>query len=134
MTSLRDFIAARLDEDQEAAENASQDPDEGNVWTVGARRREFKQEARIGDDRDDLVFDIKDGVCVAFDELLEYLTRFHPRRILREIESKRAIVEEHSGTHSCGADHATDEDPCDTLKFMAAVYSDHPSYREEWAA
>lgn len=162
--SIVDFLNARLADDEAAAENASQDPDEGNVWSVGARKREWKQEARIGDDREDLVFDIKDGVCVDFDDLLAYLVRFHPARVLREVAAKRALVESITAeTHvvidsdpyfTCNA--ATEERDggeswarekwgtnCDCgrddrvktrLKILAAVYNDHPDYRKEWAA
>jgi len=157
--SIVDFLNARLAEDEAAAENASQDPDEGNSWSVGARKREWKQEARIGDDREDLVFDIKDGVCVDFDDLLAYLVRFHPARVLREVAAKRAIAREHgpSGKHTtvweweelgrwcpeCAAEPCRqidscpicgDDDGCRTVRLLAAVYSAHLDYREEWAA
>jgi hypothetical protein len=189
--SIVDFLNARLDEDQAAAENASQDPDEGNVWSVGARQGTWKQEARIGDDREDLVFDIKDGVCVGFDDLLAYLVRFHPARVLREVEAKRAILKHEvpidhaewklSGSESwflsgprffaeCWSDSTVnawisdvpDGPTLDTtgvvskdnlagcqafaeswireqlskrspvVRALAAVYSGHPDYREEW--
>lgn len=97
MTSLRDFIAARLEEDRDAA---------------------------LSGEFGDLRFG---GVN------LEASLR-NQDRTLREAHAKEAILDEHSGVHSCGADHATDDDPCDTLKYLAAIYSDHESYRKEWAA
>jgi len=145
--SIVDFLNARLADDEAAAENASQDPDEGNVWSVGARQGTWKQEARIGDDREDLVFDIKDGVCVDFDDLLAYLVRFHPARVLREVAAKRRIMERHSLSEAssitaycegCPGDEigypVVELNDCPELRDLAAVYSDHPDYREEWAA
>jgi hypothetical protein len=140
--SIVDFLNSRLDEDQAVAENASQDSDEGNAWSVGARQGSWKQEARIGDDREDLVFDIKDGVCVDFDGLLAHLTRFHPARVLREVAAKRSIVELHGLSHECSViDHTGEVDNChwvinpegcSTLLALAAVYSDHADYQQDW--
>lgn len=58
------------------------------------------------------------------------------RHMLAECEAKRKIVEEHRADHGsdpCDAHNASFETvPCDTLRFLAAIYADHPSYREEW--
>lgn len=65
-----------------------------------------------------------------------------PDRIRAECEVKRQIVEKHEvwgpGRGSC--DTCTDGDfvglvdegPCFTLRALAAVYADHPDYRQEW--
>lgn len=68
-------------------------------------------------------------------------------RLLAECEAKRQIVRLHEpygtpqrmvyGTiiacSTCGSvDDAPHEWPCETLKALAAVYADHPDYREEW--
>jgi hypothetical protein len=153
MTYIVDFLDARLEEDFEAAANASQDGDAGNTWTVGARQGSWRQEARIGDDREDLVFDVKDGACVGFDELLAYLVRFHPSRALQDVAAKRAIIDEHSSPHTvvdgfcgeCGRElpdgiHTKDQSycqihgfrECDTLLHIATVYDDHPDYQTAW--
>jgi hypothetical protein len=148
--SIVEFLHARIEEDFEAAFNASQDGDAGNTWTVGARDA---RKARMGDDREDLVFDIQNGVCIGFDELLTFLTRNDPARVLREVEAKRRIMERHKpddriivkgpyrGRYSCDGcnyeygtiDEATqDINECPELRDLAAVYSDSPDYREEW--
>jgi len=63
---------------------------------------------------------------------------YSPRRALREAEARWAIVDEHGGrppyhVDPCDAHDATFATiPCDTLRFLAAVYSDHPDYRDEW--
>jgi hypothetical protein len=81
----------------------------------------------------------------------EHITRHDPARVLREVTAKRAILEDHRikpttwrepddeafGCERCHFDR--DEGVygfgyCPTLKALATVYSDHESYREEWAA
>lgn len=55
----------------------------------------------------------------------------------REVAAKRAILAEHAtrnwkiddGVHDC--QWATW--PCRTLRLLAAVWNDHPDYRQEWA-
>ena len=57
-------------------------------------------------------------------------------RVLREVEAKRRIVDVaaecadgmwHTG-YTCGAENGY----ADILDHLAAVYADHPDYREEW--
>lgn len=75
-------------------------------------------------------------------------------RVLAECEAKRRIVAEHApferpyydraasefrtGTAGCGRCISDDRDvvdwPCATMRALAAVYADHPDYREEWRA
>lgn len=60
-------------------------------------------------------------------------------RILREAEAKQAIASFHQlrSDMLCSTCVETGPDaqafPCDTLKAVAAVYRDHPDYRQEWA-
>ena len=67
-----------------------------------------------------------------------------PARVLREVQAGRAILAEHhqwvfGGMTGCSVCHAGHEvgdpspGPCPTLRFLAAVYSDHPEYDQEWA-
>jgi len=59
---------------------------------------------------------------------------------LADIAAKRAIVERH---RKFPADEALRMQtmgcrcyggwPCDTLRYLASVYSDHPDYNPEWA-
>lgn len=68
-------------------------------------------------------------------------------RILAECAAKRRIVELHyqdvvPGKFDLAEDHACDRgwgdvaytEDCTTLRALAAVYSDHPDYRDEWRA
>ena len=57
----------------------------------------------------------------------------HPQRLLAEAKAKRAIVAEHAPVDPCDAhDAAFKTVACTTLLALAAIYSDHPEYREEW--
>jgi hypothetical protein len=91
------------------------------------------------------------------DAAVAYLKQFRPARVLREVESKRRILDGHpfeQGTVGgvCGTCHGNsrmeehwdgEEEtvewvdsemvwPCPTVRNLAAVYSDRPGYREEW--
>jgi Family of unknown function (DUF6221) len=56
-----------------------------------------------------------------------------PARVLAECKAKRAIVGRHQQYEGNGiCEECRHYDPCDTLRFLAAVYADHPDYREEW--
>ena len=80
----------------------------------------------------------------------EHAARHDPARVLREVAAKRAILAEHGPANGgrdpdrcrvCTAiaptgmghtDARRFRAPCPTLLFLAAVYSDHPDYRQEW--
>ena len=68
-----------------------------------------------------------------FDEVPTEL--IDPARVLREAGAGRAIVEIHRPGFDPGDAHDADlrSIPCDTIRHLAAVYSDHPDYREEWS-
>jgi hypothetical protein len=65
-----------------------------------------------------------------------------PARVLREVEAKRWIIDEHEvadqGCETCGnydptGLHAHETDgPCATLRLLALPYADHEDFREEW--
>jgi hypothetical protein len=56
-------------------------------------------------------------------------------RVLAECEAKRRIVALHApddeGFHICH-DSLADDSDCGELRALAAIYADHPDYREEW--
>jgi len=109
--------------------------------------------ARLDEDTDDIEASIAgeleslhaDGVDSTRDELLTPIPGEYepdlPRR-LREVEAKRSLIEDHTG-QCCVNDTCCGEiagyfdseagDPCPVLLVLAAIYSDHPDYRQEWA-
>lgn len=71
----------------------------------------------------------------------------YPARVLREVAAKRAILERHAphqpafgglACNWCSEDVddrpsvAKEPWPCDDIRAIAAVWSDHPDYRAEW--
>jgi hypothetical protein len=92
-----------------------------------------------------------------------HIARWDPARVLREVDAKRKILDEHHRIEQRGLWHkgtgyetefiramcvliGDDEDqggsrwryrehaewPCQTVLFLAAIYSDRPGYREDW--
>ena len=70
------------------------------------------------------------GIGVATEQEVRHIARHDPARVLAECEAKRRIVE-------LFPDAAQDGDGWNdagysVLRDLAAVYADHPDYREEW--
>lgn len=113
--TITEFLTARLDEDEAVARAASPGP-----WSAE------DEEVKAVDDI---------TVCDAFAlsspqtrATAEHIARHDPARILAEVASKRAIVEEagqfglREGVMSFMA-----------LCHLATVYADHPDFQAEWA-
>lgn len=71
---------------------------------------------------------------------------WEPSRVLAECAAKRAVIEHHKRVPDIYGDDAGDTCsictetgpmpqgwPCLTVAALAAVYSDHPDYQQEWA-
>lgn len=108
---ITEFIAARLAEDEAAANEVHRPGDCGCV------------------DRDG-----------EFDPDPVYCSCHYPARVLREVAAKRAIMGLHDlPEHYCplpvlpgrhGQLWTPEEGPCWTLRLLASTYSDHPDYAE----
>ena len=117
MSELVDFLAARLDEDEQTAHDAD-----------GARLFALSQSGHIV---------INDA---------GYLQHFTRDRALREVEVKRRIIAAHTpddtAPNECpmcvenehGYPEGMETAPCWTLRLLATAYADHEDYRPEWAA
>jgi hypothetical protein len=46
--------------------------------------------------------------------------------------AKRALLERHLIDYGRGHESAERGGPCPEIGLLAAIYSDHPDYREEW--
>lgn len=94
------------------------------------------------------------------EDVANHIGRHDPDRVLREVEAKRAILAEHPADQNgfkwinggatrvpdmrCATCHEVPDDPdydnccddfaypCPTVLTIAAVYADHPDYRDEW--
>jgi Family of unknown function (DUF6221) len=120
MDDLAAFIEARLDEDEAMAKAAYQHgpnptqplaPPEGSWWPV-VRLMERLGSGTYND--------------------ANHIARHDPARVLREVAAKRAIVAEH-GRDNFGCQSCQGDQRC-PIPFLAAIWSDHPDYRAEWAA
>jgi len=122
VTPLTEFLAARLDEDREAATKAGgrEWAYNGHIWLV------------VDHEGDPVVYD--EGKPNWFQA--SHIVRHDPARVLREVAAKRALLEEFELPGlDCAATSAA-PDNCRqhrVLRQLAAIYSDHSDFREEWA-
>lgn len=135
LIELADFLTARCDEDEQAAKSALR----GDVieWVV---------ERLAGYDRLLEMYEYDDGTqdsdAIAFfgaDQLADHIARHDPARVLREVEAKRLIIDEHPSRgrinvecKTCSGDHWGEDYPCPTLRLLALPYADHPDFRDAW--
>lgn len=136
--NLAEFLAARLDEDEATAKAATPAP-----WVVD----DYDSKTIYVDAHEQYVVPIWD--MRPEDQRPEdaaHIARHDPARVLRDVEAKRKILAIHQphlsdygepptcsacwpepkiGTHPLY--------PCSTVRALAAVWSDHPDYRQEWA-
>jgi len=116
--TITEFLDARIAEDEAAAKSATNAPWDlmgGNEWL-------YPFGFSIGSDDDIRGSDA------------EHIARHDPARVLAECSAKRAIIAAHKRQEN-------DDDPRAwivaseiLLNTLAAVYKDHPGYRQEWAA
>lgn len=121
------FLTARLDEDEAAAKAVADYPapwrascyNHGTEWAVTDASYDFAA-AEVGEE-------------AAF-----HIALHDPARVLREVEAKRVIVnlaakvrEWTDGSAGATAGYAAVV-VGDTLRVLAAVYSDHPDYDQSW--
>ena len=118
--TLTEFLAARLDEDEAAAQSA------GNV---------SNNTAGVGPPGPPGPFGGGGGAAPS-------ATAAGGARMLREVAAKRRILELHDRAHECSVYSHGDVDSgawvddgetCSTLRVAAAVWSGHPDYDETWA-
>jgi hypothetical protein len=146
---------AAIDPDRPGANWEWIDPDddtaadfEDGSLVVGSLRtvEDFPTRSGVGDLPAFIIHtaeDVMEGAAV-------HIVRHDPARVLREVEAKRAVIAEHATMTAiwwpdveaieveccerCSNDEheVAVEAPCPTLLALAAVYQDHPDWREEW--
>jgi hypothetical protein len=109
------FLNARLAEDEEAARRATDGPWHQAGMSVRGRGRAY------GTGKEDVILVIRH----TWPQEAAHICRHDPARVLREVAAKRAIL----SSYTAAPDWVGRED----VGHLAAVYSDHPDYREEWA-
>lgn len=134
MDDLIAFVTARLDEDEATAREA-----------VGLTECWIAEEPAIGV----VLVDGEPLIEGHITGLTAHIARHDPARVLREVAAKRGILAEHqhekveypAGGHpfGCGLceydrEYGMNGDGwCKTVRLVAAAWSDHPDYRQEWA-
>lgn len=155
MTTLIEFLEARIAEDEAAARAATDGPwgvdKDGEVYKSDSVREvpctRLDGSKYISTDQINVTCD-SEGMRASVElENAIHIARHDPARVLREVAAKRAVLETVLPCPTClegsrcvphdasaGAPTwrpATDRDER-ALKLLATVYSDHPDYREEW--
>jgi hypothetical protein len=154
--TLTDFLLARIAEDEAVAQNAwpdrwEQDGDRNSVQTAETGLRGGYEGLHMGVANMAMTV----GSYRAEARNAAHIARHDPARVLAECEAKRRIVELHRigdpdewdpdlwACRLCQWDedcdspkhdyqHGAGRFPCDTLRHLAAVYADHPDYRDDW--
>jgi hypothetical protein len=140
---LVEFIRARLDED-EAAARAAQTK---HPWDDGYESfDELANGMLVGDGQasvnDGHTLGARPIVVVQEEwtypphgfELVEHIARHDPARVLREVEAKRRILDEVHPNFEAAEEEAgvISGGPDLLLRLLAALYVDHPDYRDGW--
>ena len=141
-----EFLRSRLDEEEAVAKAAD---DGGAPWKL------VDYVDRVGDVAQDVVRILDgEGNTIAAsgnydglgDDEIRHIARWDPARVLREVEAKRRIIDEHpcredsiDGSRTCPTCIVDwqwpkfEPWPCLTLRLLALPYADHAEYRqEEW--
>lgn len=126
MTTLTEFLAARLDEDEAAAREASQAIGSGE-WGHGQRQVRSVTLTLVAETAAD-----------------RHIARHDPARVLREVAAKRRVLERHSPVDMLGALYCdgcpTDEDgyhgyklsDCPELQNLAFIWNEHEDWDPRW--
>lgn len=137
MDDLVKFIQERTDEDERIAKAATSPPWSADGMSVRGHERPYADSTG------------RATVLVVrhtWPQESAHIIRHDPARTLREVEMVRAILAEHATVTAafsgqiCRVCWTTrkegplegDPYPCRTLRLVAAIWSDHPDYKEEW--
>jgi hypothetical protein len=118
MSDLVEFLKARLGEDEQAARRAGETFRQiGETGVIVATEGDRAEECASAN----------------WTGAAEHIVRHDPARVLREVEMKRRIIDEHHPVDPCDAHDAELESiPCDTLLLLALPYADHEEFQDEW--
>lgn len=135
MTTLTEFLLARIAEDEDAAMMSPMRTWEAHIPGT------FEPIQIIHKRRDVVAADVEENAA-------RHIARWTPARVLPECEAKRGIVELHQpydipqnmrwgsilACGMCGSvDDSPEEWPCESVKALAHVYADHPDFDPAWA-
>jgi len=126
MTTLTEFLLARITEDEQVARTASwfdRPPIEPTPdWTY--KGDGYEVEPGVTHDRE--------GIAAAVNpEEGTHIARHDPARVLAECEAKRRIIAMHGELCFGNGDRGAGDE---VLEHLAQVYADHPSFDPTWKA
>jgi hypothetical protein len=132
------FLRARLDEDEEAARAATPGPwewkhEHGEPWQPRPDGwLDYSGEYLAAADGKSTLF----GPGMTPHADADHIARHDPSRTLREVEAKRVLIADYERfiaerRRMMGGWDSYPE-PSPVLAAFAAVYADHPDYRDEW--
>jgi len=132
-TDLIAFLNARLDEDEAAAKAAASvaGPDwhHGHFWPEDGSSATTMIFSAAGSPLADMLH--RDD-----EEMAPFIAGHDPARALREVEADRKLIAAYLQSEEVSPSDSWESDGTQALewavRFRAAVYSDHPDYREEW--
>ncbi|MEW2420465.1 DUF6221 family protein [Streptomyces nigra] len=138
MDELVEWLRAQLDEDERIARAASW-ADDANAWHAEPspfNARSAGQRWYVEDAMEDGVVSHVDPRASDDEGVARHIAEWDPARVLREINAKRQILDEHRPSdlavyrpHGCPLCHTW---PCPTARWLTTVYADRPGHREEW--
>lgn len=148
MSDLVAFLRARLDDDERVVRV---DPGYSQEWHTEVARDDPYDESRacVRSSQGDVITNDVDV------ERADHIAHYDPVRMLREVEAKRRILDEHASDDgdcsACGrasweenpGAYLRDEPemadvwrpaiwPCRTARLLALPYADHDDYEEDW--
>lgn len=146
MKKIEEFLNARLAEDEAMAQGAARHF--SAIWTfdngeAAAQREEIARGGRFG--ANPRVDGITSGCRYNAESEMEHIARHDPARTLREVATKRAIIEAAADATGCDMQvdsefgvgrRNLDKDPYVgdvILRALASAYADHPDYQPGWA-
>lgn len=143
-SSLTEFLLARIDEDEAVARAAIRpEPETRKLWD-GREVTEVDEgvwEAGPPDSYDECR--IEGTFMTIYDEgghtgeQARHIARHDPARVLAECEAKRKIIAGLSAAAAVGPMdewNRADDSLLATIHVLAAVYANHPDFRDEWHA
>lgn len=162
MTTLIEFLTARLDEDEAVAQasitahatraGSHEREEQPGVWIASPTHNpghtfaddDWKMGTPKGHHGNEIVEPGYDTGGVTRKEHALHIARHDPARVLREVAAKRAILElaEEASGLDMSVDHERRVGPRDMeeepyvgdliLRQLAAAWSDHPEFNPEW--
>lgn len=140
-SALERWLGEQLDEDERIARAATPGPwwADSSIHTeavYGSGQTAVIAGGRWGDE----------GSVFESDEDAAHVVRHDPARVLREIDAKRQLLDEHPDVNdgSCGTcvdgqwgypthgGSSPQRFPCRTLRLLALPYAGRPGYNEDW--